>query len=111
MFGSIGASVGLAIAGAMWNNILPSQLYRRLPEQSKDMAAQIFGDMQLQMSYLDGTPERDAIVGAYADVQRKMVIAGVCMMPLVMASIVIWRNVNIKKQEEEEGSQTTGNIF
>ncbi|KAG5300470.1 siderochrome-iron transporter MirB [Histoplasma ohiense] len=111
MFGSIGASVGLAVAGAMWNNILPSQLYRRLPEESKAMAAQIFGDMQLQMSYLDGTPERDAIVGAYADVQRKMVIAGVCMMPLVMASIVIWRNVNIKKQEEEEGSQTTGNIF
>ncbi|KAL2367685.1 MFS sugar transporter [Blastomyces gilchristii] len=111
LFGSIGASVGLAIAGAMWNNILPSQLYQRLPEESKSLAAQIFRDLELQISYLDGTPERDAIVGAYADVQRKMVIAGVCMMPLVLASIVIWKNVNIKKQEEEEGSQTTGNVF
>ncbi|OAX82443.1 hypothetical protein ACJ72_03205 [Emergomyces africanus] len=111
MFGSIGASIGLAVAGAMWNNILPSQLYQRLPEESKHLAAQIFGDMELQMSYLDGTPERAAIVGAYADVQRKMVIAGVCLMPLVLASIFIWKNVNIKKHEEEEGSQTKGNIF
>jgi hypothetical protein len=25
------------------------------------------------MKYADGTPEREAIVGAYADIQRKMV--------------------------------------
>jgi hypothetical protein len=35
LFGSFGSSIGYAIAGAMWNNILPQQLYERLPEASK----------------------------------------------------------------------------
>lgn len=111
MFGSVGASIGLAIAGALWNNILPAELTRRLPEESKNMSAQIFGDIVLQMSYPDGSPERDAIVGAYGDVMRKMVIAGAAFMPLIVASIYIWRNINIKKLEEEKGSQTKGNVW
>ena len=110
MFGSIGSSIGFAIAGALWTNIFPAQLYARLPERSKDMAAAIFADINMQSSFLDGTPEREAIVGAYADVQRKMVITGVCLMPLVLASIFIWRNVNVKKLEEQK-KQTEGNIF
>lgn len=111
LFGSIGSSIGFAVAGAIWNNVLPSQLYQRLPEESKNMTSIIFGDMEVQMSYADGTPEREAIVAAYADVQRKMVIVGVCLMPLVFGSIYIWRNVNIKKMEKEEGDQTTGNVL
>lgn len=111
LFGSFGASIGFAIAGAMWNNILPVQLYNRLPEESKVNATAIFGDIVLQMSYLDGTPERDAIVGAYGDVMRKMVITGVALVPLCFASIFLWRNINIKKLEEEEGTQTKGTVF
>lgn len=111
LFGSIGAAIGLAIAGGMWNNILPQQLYNRLPEGSKDQVATIFGDIVVQMSYADGTPERDAIVGAYADVQRKMVIAGACLIPLCMASVFMWKNINVKKLEDTRGTQTKGNVF
>lgn len=111
MFGSIGSSIGFAISGGIWNNILPGQILARLPEESKHMAAEIFGDMVLQMSFADGTPEREAVVGAYAHVQRLMVITGVSLMPLVILSVVIWRNVNLKKLEEEEGTQTKGNVF
>lgn len=111
LFGSIGASIGLAIAGAMWNNILPDQLYNRLPEESKNMSQAIFGNITLQMSFLDGTPEREAVVGAYGDVMRKMVIAGSCFMPLCLLSIFVWRNINVKKLEKEEGAQTKGNVW
>lgn len=111
LFGSIGASIGLAIAGAIWNNILPSELYKRLPADSKDQAIAIFGDITIQMSYADGTPERDAIVGAYADVQRKMVIAGACLVPLCVVSIFMWKNINVRKLEEEKGTQTKGTVF
>ncbi|KAH7131087.1 siderophore iron transporter mirB [Dactylonectria macrodidyma] len=111
MFGSIGAGIGLAVAGAIWNNVLPKELHNRLPEESKNMTATIFGDMVIQMSYEDGTLEREAIVGAYADVQRKMVIAGAALVPLCLASIWIWRNINIKKVEEEKGVQTKGNVW
>ncbi|KAF7558165.1 hypothetical protein G7Z17_g102 [Cylindrodendrum hubeiense] len=111
MFGSIGASVGLAIAGAIWNNSLPKELYKRLPEESKNLSATIFGDMVIQLSYEDGTLEREAIVGAYAVVQRQMVIAGACLVPLCLASIWIWRNINVKKVEEEKGVQTKGTVW
>ncbi|KAH6683709.1 siderophore iron transporter mirB [Plectosphaerella plurivora] len=111
MFGGIGSSIGFAISGALWNNILPGQILARLPEESKGMAAEIFGDIVLQMSFADGTPEREAVVGAYAHVQRLMVITGVALMPLVILSVVIWRNVNVKKKEEEEGLQTKGNVY
>lgn len=111
LFGSIGASIGSAIAGAMWTNILPGELLKRLPEASKDQAAAIFGDMVLQMSFADGTPERDAVVGAYAHVQRKMVIAGAAFMPLCALSIILWKNVNINKLEKEKGTQTKGNVW
>lgn len=111
MFGSIGASIGLATAGAIWNNSLPKELYKHLPEASKNMNATIFVDMVLQISYEDGTLEREAIVKAYAVVQRQMVIAGACLVPLSFASIWIWRNVNIKKVEEEKGVQTKGHVW
>lgn len=111
LFGSIGASIGIAIAGAMWNNIMPGQLLARLPEESKDLAATIFGDITLQLGYEWGSPEREAIVGAYGDVQRKMAIAGACFVPLCLASIYFWRNINVKELEEREGKQTRGTVF
>jgi hypothetical protein len=111
LFGGFGSSIGYSIAGAMWNNILPAELYKRLPEESKHLSREIFGDLKMQLSYADGTLERDAIVGAYAHVQRLMVIAGVAFMPLCIASIFIWKNINVKKLEEEKGKQTQGMVF
>lgn len=108
LFGSIGASVGIAIAGGMWNSILENELYKRLPEASKHLSASIFSNLVAQMSYADGTPEREAIVGAYADLQRKMAIVGVCFVPLCILCTWFWRNVNVKKLEKE---QTAGNVY
>ncbi|KAI9150686.1 MFS siderochrome iron transporter [Paramyrothecium foliicola] len=111
LFGGIGAGIGLAIAGAMWNNMLPKELENRLPADQKANAKTIFGDFVLQMSFADGTPERQAIVDSYAHVMRLMVIAGACFMPLCLLSIVVWKNINVKKIEEEKGKQTKGTVF
>ncbi|CDM29988.1 hypothetical protein DTO013E5_8310 [Penicillium roqueforti] len=108
LFGSIGAAVGSAIAGGMWNNILEKELYNRLPQESKHLSKSIFASLVTQISYADGTKERDAIVGAYADVQRKMAIVGVCFVPLCILCTWFWRNVNVKKLEKE---QTAGNVW
>ncbi|OQE06655.1 hypothetical protein PENVUL_c017G06010 [Penicillium vulpinum] len=95
LFGSIGAAVGSAIAGRMWNNILETELHNRLPQESKHLSASIFADLVKQMSYADGTAERDAIVG-------------VCFVPLCILCTWFWRNFNVKKLERE---QTAGNIW
>ncbi|KAH6643219.1 siderophore iron transporter-like protein mirB [Boeremia exigua] len=111
LFGGFGSSIGFSIAGAMWNGITPGKLYELLPEESKDQSRLIFGNLTMQMEFLDGTPERAAVVGAYAHSQRLMVIAGSVTVPLCIASIFIWKNINVKKLEAEHGKQTKGTVF
>jgi hypothetical protein len=110
MFGSIGAAVGLTIAGGLWTNVLPGALVRELPEGSKDLAATIYSSLVIQQEYPVGTEVRDAIIRAYADVQRKMVIAGCGFVPLLVVCILMWRNLNVKKLEEHR-SQAKGTIW
>ncbi|CAG7565208.1 unnamed protein product [Fusarium equiseti] len=111
LFGGVGAGIGYAIAGGFWNNVMPVQLAQRLPEAAKANATIIFGDITIQQSYADGSLEREAIVGAYAHTMRLMAITGVATMPLCVLSIIIWRNINVKKVEEEKGKQTKGMVF
>lgn len=111
LFGGFGAAIGSAIAGAVWNNIAPGELLRRLPEGSKDQFATIFGDISVQMALPLGSPERDAIVGTYRHAMRLMTITGVALMPLCGACIFFWKNVNIRKLEKEKGNQTKGTVL
>ncbi|KAH6885195.1 major facilitator superfamily domain-containing protein [Thelonectria olida] len=111
LFGSIGAAMGFAIAGGLWTNILPQQLLARLPEDSKDQMATIYGDITVQLSYPPGSPVRDAINAAYSDVQRKMVITGVAIMPLCIACLFLWKNINVRKLEKTHGTQTKGTVW
>lgn len=38
---SMGGAIGVAIAGAVWNNVLPDALASNLPADSKTLAASI----------------------------------------------------------------------
>lgn len=111
LFGSIGAAIGFAVSGALWTNIFPGQLYNRLPEDAKNLTATIYGDISVQLSYPMGSPIRTAIIDAYQDVQRKMVITGVAFIPLCLACLYLWRNINVRKLEEDRGKQTKGTVF
>ncbi|CAG9987036.1 unnamed protein product [Clonostachys byssicola] len=110
LFGSIGSSTGYAIAAGLWTNQLPQKLERYLPEESKNLTATIYGDIKQQLAYPIGHPIRDAVIHAYGDVMRSMTIAGACLCPLLVASILMWRNINVKDVQEKEKSKR-GNIF
>ncbi|RYC54459.1 hypothetical protein CHU98_g11750 [Xylaria longipes] len=111
LFGSIGASIGLAVAGALWTNILPAKLYEFLPDDAKDQAGEIFSSIIVQLSYPMGTPIRDAIIAAYADVQRKMVIAGAAFLPVCLLCLLLWKNINVKELDEARRGQRSENLF
>ncbi|KAI0547188.1 MFS general substrate transporter [Xylaria curta] len=111
LFGSIGSAIGNAVAGAIWNNVLPQKLEEFLPGDVKNRTAEIFGSIEIQQSYPFGTPERDAIVAACGDVQRKLVIAGSAFLPLAVIFIFVWKNINVRKLEAVHGTQTKGTIF
>lgn len=110
LFGSMGSSTGYAIAGGMWTNILPYKMMEFLPEDSKADAWAIYGDITKQLADPIGTPIRDAIILAYGDVARKMVIVSAALIPLLIVSVCAWRNINVKDLEEEE-KQEKGTVF
>ncbi|OTA86125.1 hypothetical protein M434DRAFT_82353 [Hypoxylon sp. CO27-5] len=110
LFGSVGSSVGYAVAGGLWTNILPVKLHEYLPEDSKNMTAAIYGDINKQMAYPIGTPIRDAVIAAYGYVMRKMVIVGSALIPLTIICVGVWRNINVKKSEAVE-KRVRGNVF
>ncbi|KAI0095891.1 MFS general substrate transporter [Daldinia grandis] len=110
LFGSVGSSVGYAVAGGLWTNILPVKLHEYLPEDSKNMTAAIYGDINKQMEYPIGTPIRDAVIEAYGDVMRRMVIVGSALIPLTIICVIVWRNINVRKLETVE-KRSRGNVF
>lgn len=111
LFGSIGAAVGNAIAGGLWTNIVPRELYKNLPENVKNATMEIYGDIEKQTSYPIGSPVRDAIIHTYGYVQRIMVIVGACFLPLCIICLFMWKNINVKQLEKVHGKQTKGNVF
>ena len=111
LFDSIGAAIGVTIAGALWTNILPTKLEELLPEGFKDQAVTIYGDVEVQMSYADGDPVRAGNVDAYSDVQRKMVITGVAFIPIRVILLFFWKNINVKTLEKEKGNQSKSLIW
>ena len=111
LFGSIGQSIGFAIAGGLWTNTMPGKMYKYLPANLKDQALDIYADITVQLGYAAGTPERDAIIHAYSDVQRIMAICGSCFMALAILSLFLWKNINVRTLEETQGKQTRGMVF
>lgn len=63
-----------------------------------------------QMQDPIGTPVRDAIIQAYGDVGRKMVIVGSALTPLMIITVLFWRNINVKEMQQEE-KEDRGNVF
>ncbi|KAI1842131.1 hypothetical protein JX265_005590 [Neoarthrinium moseri] len=110
LFTAIGSAIGFAIAGGMWTNMLPYKLAEYLPEDSKSDAFKIFGDITLQMQYPIGHPIRDGVIAAYGDVGRKMVIVGSALTPLMIITVLLWRNINVKDMEAKEREER-GNVF
>ncbi|GAD99493.1 hypothetical protein NECHADRAFT_78056 [Paecilomyces variotii No. 5] len=111
LFGSIGAAIGETIAGALWTNELLKQLYNDLPEERKHLAATIYSSILKQKAYPMGSPIHEAIISAYANVMRKMVIARACFIPPLVLFLFMLRDINVKKLEKSRGTQSKSNVW
>ncbi|KAF2157651.1 putative siderophore-dependent iron transporter [Myriangium duriaei CBS 260.36] len=87
----IGGAVGSSISGAIWtNNVLP-KLEMYLPDETKDQAAAIFGNITLAANgWPMGDPTRQAINRAYQETMTKMLAVAVCVsLPLIPLSFLM----------------------
>jgi hypothetical protein len=104
LFTSIGGAIGQTIAGAIYTNSMPRALLKYLPADARPQAMTIYSSITVQLQYPMGSPVRDAIIHAYADVMRSLVIGGVCFLPLGYVFILMWRNINVKKIKQVKGT-------
>lgn len=107
---NIGSALGNTISGAIWNQVLPSELEHRLGNET--LAASVYAQ-PLAFAALNpvGTPDRDNVILAYQKTQRLLCITGICLtVPLIAFALVI-RNPTLTKEQsltkaEEESSDS-----
>lgn len=102
--GNMGGAIGNAICGAIWTNTFPQALARYLPESAQANLADIYGDLDTQLSYALGSPERIAIQDAYGYAQMRMLAAGTGIMGLGFIWILFFKNINVAKIKQTKGT-------
>ncbi|KAJ5824525.1 hypothetical protein N7447_006865 [Penicillium robsamsonii] len=95
---NIGSALGNTISGAIWNQVLPSELNYRLGNET--LAAYVYAQ-PLAFAAVNpvGTPDRDNVILAYQKTQRLLCITGICLtVPLIAFAMVI-RNPTLTKEQ------------
>ncbi|KGO73837.1 Major facilitator superfamily domain, general substrate transporter [Penicillium italicum] len=107
---NVGSALGNTISGAIWNQVLPSELEHRLGNDT--LAAYVYGQpLAFAAANPVGTPDRDNVILAYKKTQRLLCITGICLtVPLIAFALVI-RNPTLTKEQsltkaEEESSDS-----
>jgi hypothetical protein len=105
MITSVGGSVGGAISGALWTNIVPKKLVEYLPANRTAETMKIYGDITVQLAYPFGSPERDAIIHAYTDAQKIMVIVGTVALVPCFIWVAMLKNNRLSEHKSRKGLQ------
>jgi hypothetical protein len=104
--GTVGGAIGNTISGAIWTNTFLKSLQRNLPQSVVAHATLIYADLETQLSYAVGSPERIAIQQSYGFAQSRMLAAGVGIMSLCIIWVLMLRDLDLAKK-----GQTKGMIF
>ncbi|KAF4458746.1 siderophore iron transporter mirB [Fusarium albosuccineum] len=104
--GTAGGSIGSTISGAIWTNVFETALIRYLPSSALDNLADIYEDIDVQLSYPKGSAERLGIQKAYGYAQTRMLAAGTAIMALSFVWVALIRNLKVSEMK-----QTKGNVF
>ncbi|KAG8672853.1 hypothetical protein FPOAC2_06265 [Fusarium poae] len=102
--GNIGAAVGGTISAAIWTNTFEAKLSEYLPASAQENAALIAGDLDSQLSYEMGSPERLAIQKAYGYGQARMLGAGTGIMAIALVSLFLIKNYDLRKIKQTKGT-------
>ena len=103
MCGWIGGAIGSTISGAIWTNSFPQALMEFLPEDALASFDDIYGSLDVQLSYEVGSPERTGIQLAYGVAQQRMLTAGTAIMALSLVWVWLIKNYNVAKIQQVKG--------
>ncbi|KAH7376823.1 siderophore iron transporter mirB [Plectosphaerella cucumerina] len=103
MVSSMGAAVGYTAAGAIWQSVFPVKLAEYLPVEELENLMTIYGVIDVQLSYPEGSPARLAIQRAYADAQSMMLTAGTVVWVVGFVAVAFWRDIDVRTIKQVKG--------
>ena len=97
---NIGSALGNSVSGALWTQLLPSAMESRLAGVNATLVTEAYGSpLDVIKIYPVGTPEREAMIGAYQYIQRLLTITGICLcVPLIAFSLAV-RNPRLNDKQ------------
>lgn len=110
-FFSIAVAIGSGLSGAVWTRAVPRVLEHALPADSRNLTEEIAGSLVKQKEYPMGSLIRDAVLAAYWVAQEQMVIMAICFVPVAFACVFMWRNIDVRKQDNGDNAKTRGVIY
>ncbi|KAJ4165459.1 hypothetical protein LMH87_007091 [Akanthomyces muscarius] len=102
LFASIGSAIGSTISGAIWTGTFKNELAKRLPSDAP--IDSIYGRIEVQLGYEEGTAIRAGIADAYSASQRYMLATSVCFLAVAWGCVWMWRDINIHKKKQVKGN-------
>ncbi|KAI1324089.1 siderophore iron transporter mirB [Xylariaceae sp. FL0255] len=103
MFSSVGGAIGSTVAGAIWASVFPVKLKEYLPASAQANFTEIYGELEVQLSYPVGSPTHDAIARAYGDSLKLMFIAATAITVLGLVGTAMWRDIKVKNIKQVKG--------
>lgn len=104
MFSSVGGAIGSTVSTAIWTGVFPGKLAAYLPESELGNLTTIYGSIDVQTSYAIGTETRTAIVRAYGETQKLMLIAATAVLIIPWIAAMCWRDINVKNFKQVKGT-------
>ncbi|CAI4994138.1 ANL_collapsed_G0013810.mRNA.1.CDS.1 [Saccharomyces cerevisiae] len=100
---NIGSAFGSSVSGAVWTNILPKEISKRISDPT--LAAQAYGSpFTFITTYTWGTPERIALVMSYRYVQKILCIIGLVFCFPLLGCAFMLRNHKLTDSIALEGN-------
>ncbi|KAJ6447316.1 putative nucleosome binding protein [Purpureocillium lavendulum] len=100
----IGASIALAISGALWTNLFPARLSSNLVGLglSPEEETQIYSSLIVQLSYGLGTPVRTAIIRSYGQIFRIIMSAATALSGVSWIGAMMMRDINASERDAKD---------
>ena len=104
---NVGSALGNTVSGAIWTQVLPSQLEKSLNGfGNSTLASATYGDpFTAAAEYPVGTDVRTGIIKAYQHTQRLLCITGLCLcVPLIVFSLCL-RDPRLGKEQSRPDAE------
>jgi hypothetical protein len=102
---AVGGAIGQAISATIWAQMVPRKISEYLPKASPAEVARLYSDINAQLGSAWGSPERQAVIHAFADTQKAMVIFGTCALVPCLLWAAMLKNSRMSEHKARRGLQ------